>query len=198
MLEDEYFRSNYNIRSMLHVLFNADFFKNARFAKVKSPAEAVIGTVRLVGDFTTPKPGLPAIVAEMRYMGQDLANPPTVEGWHTGKEWIDSGTLVERINFTADQMGNTNLPGVRAIVKIHLFPNQIHRMFFIDVHGDAFDRIGQVGILLFVESNNRGNAATTPAAGPDKRTSLRLTGVGNRCTNEPARSTVTISGGEIR
>ena len=116
MLEDEYFRSNYEIRSMLRVLFNSDFFKNARFAKVKSPAESVIGTVRLVGDFTTPKPGLPSIVAEMRYMGQDLANPPTVEGWHTGKEWIDSGTLVERINFTADQMGNTNLPGVRAII----------------------------------------------------------------------------------
>jgi hypothetical protein len=52
----------------------------------------------------------------MRYMGQDLANPPTVEGWHTGKEWIDSGTLVERINFTADQMGDINLPGIRAII----------------------------------------------------------------------------------
>jgi uncharacterized protein (DUF1800 family) len=116
MLEDEYFRSNYDIRSMLRVLFNSDFFKNARFAKVKSPVEAVISTMRLVGDFTTPKPGLPAIVAEMRYMGQDLANPPTVEGWHTGKEWIDSGTLVERINFTADQMGNVNLPGVRTII----------------------------------------------------------------------------------
>ncbi len=54
--------------------------------------------------------------AEMRYMGQDLTNPPTVEGGHTGKEWIDSGTLVERINFTADQVGNVKLPGVRAII----------------------------------------------------------------------------------
>jgi hypothetical protein len=116
MLEAEYFRSNYNIRPMLRVLFNSDAFKKARFAKVKSPAETVIGTMRLVGDFTTPKPGVPALVAEMRYMGQDLANPPTVEGWHTGKEWIDSGTLVERINFTADQMGNIHLPGVRAII----------------------------------------------------------------------------------
>ena len=33
MLEDEYFRSNYNIRSMLRVLFNSDFFKEARFTK---------------------------------------------------------------------------------------------------------------------------------------------------------------------
>jgi hypothetical protein len=50
------------------------------------------------------------------YMGQDLMNPPTVEGWHSGREWINSGTLVERINFTAAQVGNTELPGVMAII----------------------------------------------------------------------------------
>jgi uncharacterized protein (DUF1800 family) len=116
MLEDEYFRSNYNIGSMLRVLFNSEFFKDARFAKVKSPAETVVGTMRLVGDFTFPKPGLNAMALNIRYMGQDLLNPPTVEGWHTGKEWIDSGTLVERINFTADNVGNINHPGVRAII----------------------------------------------------------------------------------
>jgi len=115
-LEAEYFRSNYNIRSMLHLLFNSDFFKNARFAKVKSPVETVVGTVRLVGNFTFPGPGFNALTLYIRYMGQDILNPPTVEGWHTGKEWIDSGTLVERINFTADNVGNLKLPGVRAIV----------------------------------------------------------------------------------
>ena len=116
VLEEEYFRSNYDIRSMLRVLFNSEFFKVARFAKVKSPAETVVGTMRLVGDFNSPKHGLAPIVMEMVYMGQELLNPPTVEGWHTGKEWIDSGTLVERINFTADQVGNTDHPGIREIV----------------------------------------------------------------------------------
>ena len=116
MLEDEYFRSNYDIRSMLRLLFNSDFFKNARFAKVKSPTETVVGTMRLVGDFTSLKPGLGALALNIRYMGQDLMNPPSVEGWHTGKEWIDSGSLVERINFTADQVGNTNHPGIRTII----------------------------------------------------------------------------------
>ena len=115
-LEDEYFRSNYDIRSMLRVLFNSDAFKNARFEKVKSPTETVVGTMRLVGDFDFPRPGLNAMVLNIRYMGQDLLNPPTVEGWHTGREWIDSGTLVERINFTADAVGNTSLPGVRNII----------------------------------------------------------------------------------
>ena len=116
MLEDEYFRSSYDIRSMLNVLFNSDAFKDARFTKVKSPTETVVGTMRLVGDFTTPRPGMNAMALNIRYMGQDLMNPPTVEGWHTGREWIDSGTLVERINFTADAVGNTSLPGVKAII----------------------------------------------------------------------------------
>ncbi len=49
-------------------------------------------------------------------MGQDLLNPPTVEGWHTGHEWIDSGTLVERINFASDFLGNTELPGVQSLI----------------------------------------------------------------------------------
>ncbi len=55
-------------------------------------------------------------VKEIRNMGQDLLNPPTVEGWHTGKEWIDSGTLLERINFAAGEMGAINSPGIRAII----------------------------------------------------------------------------------
>ena len=115
ILEDEYFRSNGDIRSMLGVLFRSDFFKNARFVKVKSPTETVIGTLRLVGDFTGPRPNFPSVGEEIRFMGQDLLDPPTVEGWHTGKEWIDSGTLLERINFTADQVGNIHKPGIRAI-----------------------------------------------------------------------------------
>ncbi len=115
-LEDEYFRSGYEIRSMLRLLFNSDSFKNARFAKVKSPSEMVCGTLRLIGDFTQPKPRLYDPALEIMYMGQDLLNPPTVEGWHAGKEWIDSGTLVERVNFAAGEMARIHSPGIRAII----------------------------------------------------------------------------------
>ena len=117
MLEDEYFRSNYDIRSMLRVLFNSDVFKNARFARIKGPIETVIGTLRLVGEWTTPKPGFEAIFEEMKHMGQEILNPPSVEGWHTGNEWIDGGTLVRRINFVADHVGDISYPGIQDIIK---------------------------------------------------------------------------------
>lgn len=116
-MEQAYFDSGYEIKAMLQALFSSDSFKQARFAKVKNPAEVVAGTLRLVGDHRNElKPGLFDISQVPKYMGMDLMNPPTVEGWHTGHEWIDSGTLVERINFAADYLGKTDLPGVKALV----------------------------------------------------------------------------------
>ena len=50
-------------------------------------------------------------------MGQDILDPPSVEGWHTGHEWINSGSLVKRVNFVADRISDTNLPGVKRIVE---------------------------------------------------------------------------------
>ena len=39
-----------------------------------------------------------------------------MEGWHQGTEWIDTGTLIERINFVSEQFGDPDKPGVRAMV----------------------------------------------------------------------------------
>ena len=116
VLSDAYFESNYNITAVMRALLQSDFFKNARFAKVKSPAEVVSSILRLVGDFREPRPGLQETTYESKYMGQELLNPPTVEGWHTGKEWIDSGSLVSRVNFASDQVGNLSQPGIQSII----------------------------------------------------------------------------------
>ena len=117
-LETAYFDSGYEITAMLTVLFNSDFFKDeaVRFAKVKSPADVVIGTMRMVGDHLEPKPGLFFVAMEPKYMGFDLMNPPTVEGWHMGREWINSGSLIDRINFASSMLGDTELPGVKNII----------------------------------------------------------------------------------
>ena len=108
--------SNYDIRSALRVLFNSDFFKEARFTKVKSPAELVVGTLRLVGGAEFPAPGIGEMSRQAGYMGQDMLNPPSVEGWHTGAEWINSGTLMRRVNFAADMIADVSRPGVQAII----------------------------------------------------------------------------------
>ncbi len=118
-MEKAYFDSGYDIKAMLRVLLTSDFFKapSVRYARVKNPAEMVVSILRMTGDHCGEvKPGLFDISEEPKFMGMDLMNPPTVEGWHTGHEWIDSGTLVERINFAAEYLGRTDLPGVQDMV----------------------------------------------------------------------------------
>ena len=117
LLADTLMESDYDIRATLRVLFNSDFFKNARFARLKSPTEVVVGTLRLVGGAEFPAPGLGDLSRQPCYMGQDLLNPPSVEGWHTGVEWINSGSLMRRVNFTADLVGDTRRPGIQSMVR---------------------------------------------------------------------------------
>ncbi len=116
LLIKTYNETDGDTRSMLRVLFNSDFFKQARYSRVKSPAELVIGTARLAGNYQGPRPGFNQLAFECAYQGQELLNPPSVESWHTGAEWIDGGALVRRVNFAAGLLGDTSLPGVQAIV----------------------------------------------------------------------------------
>ena len=116
LLTKTYFDTGYEIRSMLRVLFNSDFFKEAAFQKVKSPTELVVGAARVAGGRQSPMPGTLDVALLVTDMGQNLLDPPSVEGWHTGAEWIDTGSLVDRVNFAVGEFGDIDRPGVRSIV----------------------------------------------------------------------------------
>jgi uncharacterized protein (DUF1800 family) len=139
-LEKAYFDSGYSIKAMLRVLFTSDFFKNeaVHFAKVKNPADVVVGTIRMAqasydqpgtgvfaaqsrarGEGGAPPGGEDGILAthlELKYMGMELFQPPTVEGWQMGSEWMNSGSLVDRVNFATRVLGDTELPGVKSMI----------------------------------------------------------------------------------
>ena len=113
-----YFSSGYQVRDMMRTLFLSDYFRSeeARFARVKGPVEMVVGAVRMAGSYQNPALGIEKVSNTMLYMGQGLLQPPTVEGWHEGSEWIDSGALVERVNFAAKELSDVHSPGVRSII----------------------------------------------------------------------------------
>ena len=118
-LSQSYFDSNYDICSMLRTLFNSDFFKSQScwHEKVKSPAELVTGVLRLTEDFERPRYETVAKRLRMEFMGQRLSNPPSVEGYDGGLTWIDTGALVERMNFASEELGNTMTPGSQALIR---------------------------------------------------------------------------------
>src|SRR5262249_52328927 len=104
------FRQNKSeLKALVRRMFNIGLFKDSRYKDLKSPAEVVVGTLRQMGGYEIAMPGYGELSMQPSYMGQDLLNPPSVEGWHTGQEWINSGSLMARINFVAEQVGNTSL-----------------------------------------------------------------------------------------
>ena len=113
-LSQAYFDSGHNVGEMLRVLFNSDFFKSeaVRYEKVKSPSELVAGVLRLTGEIKRYSPKLQNDANLLTVMGQTLVNPPSVEGWHTGTEWVDTGNLVERINFASGKFADASKPGI--------------------------------------------------------------------------------------
>ena len=93
---------------------------------------------------------------QIAFMGQDLMNPPSVEGWHGGQDWIESGTLMERINFASEHIGNLDAPGVKTIIGAintndpeQLIDSCLEHLGAISINEDT-----RASILRFVDKSN--------------------------------------------
>ncbi len=89
--------SRYDLRPMLKALLKSEHFYSpaVRAAKIKSPAQLVVGLVR---QLATPRRDASMLIDAMRMMGQELFNPPNVAGWPGGRSWINTSTLFIRQN----------------------------------------------------------------------------------------------------
>ena len=114
---ESFAKSDYEIKPVLRTILTSDFFKDSMYQHVRNPAEVVAGTLRVTGALSEPHPDWEDVALEPMFMGQSLHDPPSVEGWHTGHEWINSGALVRRVNFMSDKFSDTSLPGVQDIIR---------------------------------------------------------------------------------
>jgi hypothetical protein len=84
------------IRPVIRAIFESDEFYSAKAFRglVKGPAELVVSMVRTLGVDTT----FASLLRGIEGMGQTLLDPPDVSGWAGGAAWVNSSTLLERIN----------------------------------------------------------------------------------------------------
>ncbi len=97
-LADTFQQSHYNVGAVVREIFAMDPFYSAKAyrALVKSPAELAAQTLRATGSNAK---AYGAAVTAMAAMGQALFYPPNVAGWPGGTSWINSSTLLTRLNF---------------------------------------------------------------------------------------------------
>lgn len=87
-------------RAVATILRSELFFTEANIrSRVAGPVEFVVGAVRALEQLDPP-PETIALADWTRRLGQDLFYPPNVGGWHGGRDWLRTGALIGRANFT--------------------------------------------------------------------------------------------------
>ncbi len=89
------FAGDWRIDRALADLLTSDAFwsEQNRGTLVKSPVDLVVGTVHRLGLTNLPPD---QAVEQVRRLGQDIFEPPTVRGWPGGTAWINTDTLLQR------------------------------------------------------------------------------------------------------
>jgi uncharacterized protein (DUF1800 family) len=95
-LAHDFYTSGFNLKQLMRTIFMADWFYDQRFigGHIKSPVELVVGLCRTLPiKFQRDE----VILSFQQVMGQVLFYPPNVAGWPGGRSWIDSSTLMYRM-----------------------------------------------------------------------------------------------------
>lgn len=95
----EKFAAEYDISSLVGTILRSNLFFSpiAYRRRVKSPVEYALGIARGLEGV----PGTLPLAGALSRMGQDLCEPPTVEGWAGSRCWIDRHTLLLREKLAA-------------------------------------------------------------------------------------------------
>ena len=95
-LSDQFYDSKYDIKKLMTEIFTSKWFYNEENigTKIKSPIELMAGIMRtLPMEFEKPE----NLIVYQKLLGQMLLYPPNVAGWPSGNSWIDSSTLMLRL-----------------------------------------------------------------------------------------------------
>ncbi len=87
------FYKDYNIESLMRfVLLSKWFYEEENIGtKIKSPIELLVG-INTIVPYKIEKKN--QILLVQKLLGQILLSPPNVAGWKTGRNWIDSNSIV--------------------------------------------------------------------------------------------------------
>jgi uncharacterized protein (DUF1800 family) len=102
------FYKDYNIEKLMRFMLLSDWFYDDKNIgnKIKSPMEFLVGIHKIV-PYTIINPK--QVLLLQRILGQVLMKPPNVAGWKTGRNWIDSNTIVARLRLPSVLLNNTEI-----------------------------------------------------------------------------------------
>lgn len=96
-LADAFVASGYQTRALVSAILLRDEFYSAaaRSSTPRTPVDLALASLRALG----AKSNLAALPEALARMGMALFDPPAVEGWNRGEEWLSAGLVQRRLEF---------------------------------------------------------------------------------------------------
>lgn len=95
-LSNSFYNSGYDIKKLMTDIFTSSWFYDQKNIgnRIKSPIELMAGMMRILPmQIQNPE----NLIVYQKLLGQILLYPPNVAGWPNGRSWIDSSTLMLRL-----------------------------------------------------------------------------------------------------
>ncbi|WP_405610162.1 DUF1800 family protein [Polaribacter sp. Asnod1-A03] len=133
------FYKDYNIENLMRfVLLSKWFYDDENIGiKIKSPIEFLVGMNTIV-PYKIEK--MNQILLVQKLLGQILLSPPNVAGWKTGRNWIDSNTIVTRLRLPSVLLNNAEIAysekGDEETMITNFKARKLRKKAFIKVNAD--------------------------------------------------------------
>ena len=163
-LAAEYRRQDRHVGRTLTTLLRSELFFSPRAyrSRIKPPLDFVLGAVQSLGARVPPA----ALTRAIGKLGQVLLEPPSVEGWHQEKAWVNSATWLARTNVAADlcagRAGLALRPGATELLRGTGSPEErAARAIDLLLDGDAAPASRAALLTLATEVGERPEAAAS-------------------------------------
>jgi uncharacterized protein (DUF1800 family) len=128
-LAAEYRASNYSALHVVGIMLRSRLFYSPAIyrRRVKSPVEFCVGVIRQLEPVRSPNL-LRLTAKSCERQGQTLFDPPSVKGWEGGRAWLNSNTMLMRLNWTGELLnGNPRASLPRYDVQTWMKEHQVDK-----------------------------------------------------------------------
>ena len=136
-----YLANHTSVKAMLRILFISSAFRNPNnfFQRYSWPVEYVVRAIKETGwqGYTVN-----SAITPLSNMGQQLYEPPDVNGWELGPGWFSTSSMLQRMNFAAALAQNQRFNLARDAAPFRASPDRVmeyvlSRFQAMSFHGGA-------------------------------------------------------------
>jgi uncharacterized protein (DUF1800 family) len=146
-----YLSSNGSIKATVQRLFRSEWFLDGsnQFQRYAWPVEFAVRAIKEVGWRGL---SVDSAMTPLQNMGQQLYEPPDVNGWETGPGWFSTASMLSRMNYSSTLAANQRFNLARDASSYRQSPEQVMQYLVARFQTPGFSGDGYAAFLDYLRA----------------------------------------------